>query len=261
MDGRYHQSRKGLYPDHSGLGNLPSSVICLQKSRSTVRNISVATVRLGVSTVIGVDIGQRKGEQREELDTIHRSRESQPPEVNQNYTQESSMSVQNPKELFVQLLSGLRHGAERSTKVYQEIGKMAEDRDVKEALEARAFVSEKVLATLDQCFKLIGEQPVKVTSRLHDILVEDFRKELAEIQNPAAKQLFVLAKVIHLTHLRIAEYVALVAAADITGHHGVAVLLESCLADKLAFVERTRRMIRHAVESKVAKRMSERVAA
>ena len=60
-----------------------------------------------MSTVIGVDIGQRKGERREELDTIHRSRESQPPEVNQNYTQESSMSVQNPKELFVQLLSGL----------------------------------------------------------------------------------------------------------------------------------------------------------
>ena len=171
------------------------------------------------------------------------------------------MSVQNPKELFVQLLSGLRNGAERSTKIYQEIGKMAEDRDVKEALEARAFVSEKVLATLDQCFKLIGEQPVKITSRLHDILVEDFRRELAEIQNPVAKQLFVLAKVIHLTHLRIAEYVALVAAADITGHHGVAVLLESCLADKLAFVERTRRMIRHAVESNVAKRMSERVAA
>ena len=69
------------------------------------------------------------------------------------------MSVQNPKELFVQLLSGLRQGTEKSTKMYQEISKFAEDPDVKEALEARAFVSEKVLATLDQCFKLIGEQP------------------------------------------------------------------------------------------------------
>jgi ferritin-like metal-binding protein YciE len=171
------------------------------------------------------------------------------------------MSVQNPKELFVQLLSGLRHGAERSTKIYQEISKMAEDQDVKEALEARAFVSEKVLATLDQCFKLVGEQPVKVNPRLHDILVEDFRKELGEIQNPVAKHLFILAKVVHLTHLRIAEYVALVAVADVTGHHGVGVLLESCLADKLAFVERTRRMIRHAIEAKVAKRVAERIAA
>lgn len=95
---------------------------------------------------------------------------------------------------------------------------------------------------------------------LHDIFVEDFRKELAEIQNPAAKRLFILAKAIHLTQLRIAEYAALVAAADVTGHYGVGVLLESCLADKLAFVERTRRMIRNAVEAKVAKKMAERAA-
>jgi len=170
------------------------------------------------------------------------------------------MPVNNPRELFVQLLSGLRQGTERSTKVYQEISKIAEDPDVKEALEARAFVSEKVLATLDQCFKLIGEQPTQVSSRLHDIFVEDFRKELAEIQNPAAKHLFILMKAIHQTHLRIAEYVALVAAADVTGHYGVGVLLESCLADKLAFVERTRRLIRNVIQAKVAKKMVDRAA-
>jgi ferritin-like metal-binding protein YciE len=170
------------------------------------------------------------------------------------------MPVNNPRELFVQLLSSLRQGTERSTKIYQEISKIAEDPDVKEALEARAFVSEKVLATLDQCFKLLGEQPTQVSSRLHDIFVEDFRKELAEIQNPAAKHLFILMKAIHLTHLRIAEYAALVAAADVTGHYGVGVLLESCLADKLAFVERTRRLIRNVIQAKVAKKMVERAA-
>ena len=166
------------------------------------------------------------------------------------------MPVQDPKELFVRLLSDLRQGTERSGKFYQELSQIAEDPDVKEALEARAFVSEKVLATQDQCFKLIGEQPVKGKSRMYDIFVEDFRKELAEIQNPVAKRLFILVKATHLTHLRIAEYVALVAAADITGHYGVGVLLESCLADKLAFVERTRRMIRKAVEAKVAQKMA-----
>jgi ferritin-like metal-binding protein YciE len=170
------------------------------------------------------------------------------------------MPVNNPRELFVQLLSGLRQGTERSTKIYQEISKIAEDPDVKEALEARAFVSEKVLATLDQCFKLIGEEPTQVSSRLHDIFVEDFRKELAEIQNPAAKHVFILVKAIHLTHLRIAEYAALVAAADVTGHYGVGVLLESCLADKLAFVERTRRLIRNVIQAKVTKKMVDRAA-
>ncbi len=170
------------------------------------------------------------------------------------------MPVNNPRELFVQLLSGLRQSTERSTKIYQEISKYAEDPDVKEALEARAFVSEKVLATLDQCFKLIGEAPVQVASRLQDTFVEDFRKELSEIQNPAARHLFVLVKAVHLTQLRIAEYVALVASADVTGHYGVGVLLESCLADKLAFVERTRRLIRNVVEARVAKKMIERAA-
>jgi ferritin-like metal-binding protein YciE len=79
--------------------------------------------------------------------------------------------------------------------------------------------------------------------------------------NPAARHLFILAKATHLTHLLIAEYVALFAAADITGHDGVGVLLESCLADKLAFVERTRRLIRNLIEGKVAKKIAERVAA
>jgi ferritin-like metal-binding protein YciE len=171
------------------------------------------------------------------------------------------MSVQSPKEVFVRLLSGLRQGTASSANIYKELSQHAQDPDIKEALEARAFVTEKVLATQDQCFKLIGEQPVKVNSRLQEIFIEDFRKELAEIQNPTARHLFILAKVTHLTHLRIAEYVALVAAADVTGHYGVGVLLESCLADKLAFAERTRRLIRKVIEARVAKKVVDTVAA
>ena len=142
------------------------------------------------------------------------------------------MPARTPRELFVLLLSDVRQGTEKAAKIYQEIGQMAEDSEVKEALEARAFVSEKTLATLDQCFKLIGEKPVKFTGRIQEIFVEDFRKQFAEIEGPVARKLFILAKLNHLTHLRIGEYVALVAAADVSGHYGVGVLLESCLADR-----------------------------
>jgi ferritin-like metal-binding protein YciE len=164
------------------------------------------------------------------------------------------MAAKNPKEIFLHLLSDVRQGTERSTKVFQEISQLAQDPDIKEALEQRVFISDQLLARLDQCFKLMGEQPVKLSGRLHDIFVEDFRKELAEIQAPAAKRLFILAKALHLIHFRIAEYVALIAAADVTGHYGVGVLLESCLADKLAFVERTKRLIRNVVEARMAER-------
>jgi len=83
---------------------------------------------------------------------------------------------------------------------------------------------------------IIGEQPVKLSGRLQRIFLEDFRKEPNEIQSLVARRLFVLAKLVHLTHLRIGEYMALVAAADASGHYGVGAFLESCLADKLALL-------------------------
>ena len=162
------------------------------------------------------------------------------------------MPIKNPKELFVMLLSNVREGNEHTTKILQEIIPHVKDADIKEALEARVFVSNKINDTLDQCFKVIGEKPVKLSGRLHDVFIEDFRKELNEMQSPEARHLYILAKINHLIHLRIGEYVALIAAADVTGHYACGVLLESCLADKLAFVERTRRLIRERVQSRVA---------
>jgi ferritin-like metal-binding protein YciE len=164
------------------------------------------------------------------------------------------MPIKNPKELFVTILSQVRNGTERSAATYKELGELAQNPEIQEALEARAFVSQQTLAKLDEAFRIIGEKPVNVTGRLHDLFVEDFRRELAEIQSPEARRLFVLAKANHLSHMRTAEYVTLVAAADVSGHHGVGVLLESCLADHLAFVERTKRLIHHAIEAKIAAR-------
>lgn len=171
------------------------------------------------------------------------------------------MPARTPKEAFLILLSHVRQATERGTKIYEELGQFAQDPQVKEALDARAFIAQGVLARLDQCFKIIGEEPVKLSGHLQEVFLEDFRKELNEIQSPIARRLFVLAKLVHLTHLRIGEYVALVAAADVAGHYGVGVLLESCLADKLAFVERTRRLIRAIAEVRVAERkMAEQAA-
>jgi ferritin-like metal-binding protein YciE len=162
------------------------------------------------------------------------------------------MPIKDPRELFVKLLSHVRHGTERSAAIYKELGEAAQNPEIREALTARAFVSQQNLEKLDEAFKMLGEKPVGVTGPLHDVFVEDFRKELAEIQSPEAKRLFVLAKANHLNHMRTAEYATLVAASDVSGHHGVGVLLETCLADHLAFSERTRRLIRRVIEAKIA---------
>jgi hypothetical protein len=52
--------------------------------------------------------------------------------------------------------------------------------------------------------------------------------------------------------LQAAIYTVLIEMADTHGHPGVGVLLESCLADKMAFAERTRRLIREHIEQRVS---------
>jgi ferritin-like metal-binding protein YciE len=161
------------------------------------------------------------------------------------------MAVQDPKELFVKLLSDVRQNEERTTNILQELSEAVDDPDIKEAIESRVFLRNQTLSTIDRCFKLIGEQPEKTSGRIQETFIEDFRREFGEIKGTLARTLFVAAKVNHLMHFRIAEYVVLVAMADVTGHYAVGSLLESCLADKLAFVERNRRRIRRFVESEM----------
>ncbi|HUL12764.1 MAG TPA: DUF892 family protein [Methylococcaceae bacterium] len=160
------------------------------------------------------------------------------------------MPVNNAKELFVKMLSDIRQRTESTTKIYQELSEVTQDPNIKEALQSRVFLQDKTLSTLDRCFKLIGEKPVQSTGNLQEVFLEDFRREIAEIQAPAARALFALIKANQVIHMRIAEYMALIAMADVTDHFGVGVLLESCLADKLAFVERARRLVRHSIELK-----------
>ena len=164
------------------------------------------------------------------------------------------MAIKTPKELFVMLLSDVRQGTEKAEKIYEEIGQLVQDPQVKVALQARAFVSGKVLATLDECFRLLGEQPAKLSGRLQETLIDDFRRELAEIQTPAARRIFALMKLNHLAQFRLAEYRALIAAAEAVGQYDVSLLLETCLAIKLTFVERTQRFLRELVEQKIAER-------
>src|ERR1700756_4390212 len=121
------------------------------------------------------------------------------------------MIIENPYELFVLLLSNVRQDTERTTEMFQDFSKVTQNADVKEALNARVFLSQRVVEQLDECFKLIGDKPVKLSDRLQEIFVENFRKELADIKSPIARELYVLAKVSQWIHLRIGEYQALIA--------------------------------------------------
>jgi hypothetical protein len=46
------------------------------------------------------------------------------------------MPIRDPKEVFLLMLSDVRRGVERSTKAFQELSGIAQDPEIKEALEA-----------------------------------------------------------------------------------------------------------------------------
>lgn len=171
------------------------------------------------------------------------------------------MAVRTEKDLFVLMLSDLRQGTEKAAQILEEISDTVEETEIEQALQARAFVNRNVLSSLDECFNLIGEQPVKLDGRLYETFAEEFRRTLAEIKNPAVRHLFILAKASQLVYFRIAEYKVLIAAADLAGHYGVGVLLETALADKLALVQRTERLIQRIAEARIAERIEARSAA
>lgn len=174
------------------------------------------------------------------------------------------MPIKSPKQIFVLMLSDLRQGTERTKGIFQNLSQLAEDPDIKQALEARIFVSQKISETLDQCFKLIGEQPMQLSgtrTRIYDALAEDFRKEVADIQDPKTRRFYILAKLNNLAHFRAAEYKTLIAAADVSGNYGVAALLETCLADKLALAERTQQWLHRIAETEMADKIAAKRAA
>src|SRR6185369_7634417 len=164
------------------------------------------------------------------------------------------MSTKEPKDVFLNLLSDVRNNTERANKFYNELGNVVQDPDIKEMAESRAMITSQALARLDRCFSILGEKPVALSGRLQETLIDDFRRELGEIQGPVAKQLFTLAKLSHLAHFRIGEYEVLTAAADLTGSHAVGSLLETCLADAIALQGRTRRAIGTAIVGKISAR-------
>jgi Domain of unknown function (DUF892) len=162
---------------------------------------------------------------------------------------------EEPQGIFVTLLSEARQNAEKAVELHKELAEMAGDHaQIKELIEAHAFIAAKALEHLDLSFKLIGARPVVVKARLHhEVFVEELRKHLAEIKSPIARHIFFLAKLAHLNHIRIGEFEALLAA-NVTGHQGVATLLEAAKAARVAAAERTRDLARRIVEVKVLER-------
>jgi len=153
------------------------------------------------------------------------------------------MIVESPKDLFEFLLSSTADGAERLAPALEELSRNIEDRNIEDALNAQVFVLRNIVGVLGQCFRLLRGQRSEIRARLLDVFMEEYRSELARVTSPTARRLLVLAKANALIQLSIGEFSTLIAIAEMTGDWGVGLLLDGCLVQNTAFVERTKRLI------------------
>lgn len=155
------------------------------------------------------------------------------------------MPVQTPEDLFLNLLSRMHLAEQRQARAAEELVQYAQNPLVKEAMEVRAYLGKQEAANIEECFKLLGEQPRTITpTRFEEVLVEDLRRELDSIQSPVLKAIYAISTIRWIQDFHIGEYKTLVVMARMAERWGVAALLERNLANKLVFAERTDEIVR-----------------
>ena len=75
--------------------------------------------------------------------------------------------------------------------ISQELIQAVQHADIREVLEARVFETTVIPDRVDRCFKLIGEEPLKTSGRLEDVLVRGSPEtSRLGIRSPLARRLY-----------------------------------------------------------------------
>jgi hypothetical protein len=95
------------------------------------------------------------------------------------------MAIQMPEELFLNLLSRMHQAEQREPRFADGLSWFVQNSTIREALEVRAYLGKQEAANVEECFRLLGEQPRTITPiRFEEVLAEDTRRELDAIQSP-----------------------------------------------------------------------------
>ena len=94
----------------------------------------------------------------------------------EHHKTEYYMGIYNTRELYIKMLSDVLKREERVSEIFTMLREIAQDSRIKELLDSAMYLTENSCASLDRCFKMIGEKPVASESKLLDVFIDDFKR-------------------------------------------------------------------------------------
>ncbi len=148
--------------------------------------------------------------------------------------------MKNPSRQYACLLTDLRQRTEQAASAWEKDALEAQELGVQNTINRSLCASRRALEVVSKFGPAVVFLEEKTTSLLNE-------------KHPTTEgDLFALTEAADLIESYIAEYKALVASVDPLGQCGL--LLERCLTTTRCMLERTRRLIRNAAETKLQRR-------
>ncbi len=163
------------------------------------------------------------------------------------------MPVQSPRDLFVYGLSEM-HSAEQSIlQQLPQLEQVCQNPQVKQTLSNHITETQRQVSRLQECFRLLGVQPMSVTCHAVDCMQQDFQSFMQQNPSRDVIDLFCLGAAGKTEHYEIASYTGLIDKARAMGQSQVVSLLEDNLNEEQRMAQSVQQLHRQ-ITSQVMQR-------
>lgn len=143
------------------------------------------------------------------------------------------MPLQSPRDLFVYDLSTI-HAAEQS--ILQQLSQMeqaCQNPQIKQMFSHQITDTQRQVSRVQECFRLIGAQPMNVTCYAVDCMQQDMQQFIQQGPSQNVIDMFCLGAALQTEHYEIACYRGLVEKARMMGETQVVSVLEDNLREEI----------------------------
>ncbi|MGE5619905.1 MAG: ferritin-like domain-containing protein [Sphingomonadaceae bacterium] len=142
------------------------------------------------------------------------------------------MPLQNPRDSFAYELS-VAHSMEQSLqRQLPQLEQVCQNPQVKQLISSHITDTQRQSTRLEECFRMMGMQPMNVTCHAIDCMQQDFQSFMQQSPSQEIIDMFCLGAAGKSEHFEIATYKGLIEMARMLGETQVVSLLEDTLQEE-----------------------------